>query len=76
MITLYQCRLKRIDGCLNYDLNRVYLWLSADKLTLNLTKTEFMSIVLRQSLSSFSEISSFTINDDAGSIHGIARGTY
>ena len=30
--------LKNIDDCLNYDLNKVYEWLSANELTLNLTK--------------------------------------
>ena len=49
--------------CLNYGLNRVYTWLSANKMTLNLTKTEFMLVASRQKLSTFPEIPSFSIND-------------
>ena len=41
----------------------MHIWLSANKLTLNLTKTEFMLIASRQKLSTFSEIPSFSIND-------------
>ena len=55
--------LKHIDDCLNYDLNRVYTWLSANRLTLNLTKTEFMLVASRQKLSTFPETPSFSIND-------------
>ena len=51
--------LKHIDDCLNYDLNRVYTWLSANKLTMNLTKTEFILVALRQKLSTFPEIPSY-----------------
>ena len=47
----------------NFDLNGVYTWLSANKLTLNLTKTEIMSVVLKQKLSTFPEIPSFSINE-------------
>ena len=62
-LTFASVDLKHIDDCLNYDLNRVYIWLSANKLTLNLTKTEFMLVASRQKLSTFSEIPSFSIND-------------
>ena len=55
--------LKHIDDYLKYDLNRVYTWLSANKLTLNLTKTEFMLAASRQKLSTFPEIPSFSVND-------------
>ena len=41
----------------------MYTWLSANKLTLNLTKTEFMLVASRQKLSTFHEIPSFSIND-------------
>ena len=49
----------------NDDLNKVYIikWLSANKLTLNLTKTEFMLVRSRQKLSKLSETPSFMIND-------------
>ena len=46
---------KRMNDCLNYDLSYVYTWLSANKLTLNLTKTEFMLITSRQKVSQFSK---------------------
>ena len=62
-LTFASVDLKHIDDCLNYDLNRVYIWLSANKLTLNLTKTEFMLVASRQKLSTFSVIPSFSIND-------------
>ena len=54
---------KHIDDCLNYDLNRVYKWPLASKLTLNLTKTEFMLVASRQKLSTFPEIPSFSLTD-------------
>ena len=62
-LTFASVDLKHIDDCLNYDLNRVYKWLSANKLTLNLTKTEFMLVASRQKLSTFPEIPSFSRND-------------
>ena len=62
-LTFASADLKHIDDCLNYDLNRVYTWLSANKLALNLTKTEFMLVASRQKLSTFPEIPSFSIND-------------
>ena len=62
-LTFASVDLKHIDDCLNYDLNRVYKWLSANKLTLNLTKTEFMLVASRQKLSTFPEIPSFSTND-------------
>jgi len=43
----------------------VYEWLSANKLTLNMTKTEFMLIVSRQKSSQFMESPSLTINENA-----------
>ena len=58
-LTFASVDLKHIDDCLNYDLNRVYTWLSANKLTLNLTKTEFMLVASRQKLSTFPEIPQF-----------------
>ena len=62
-LTFASVDLKHIDDCFNYDLNRVYTYLSANKLTLKLTKTEFMLIASRQKLSTFPEITSFSIND-------------
>ena len=43
----------------------MYEWLSANKLTLNMTKTEFMLIVSRQKSSQFMESPSLTINENA-----------
>ena len=54
-----------INYCFNYDLSNVYEWLSANKLTLNMTKTEFMLIASRQKLSQFTESPSLTINEIA-----------
>lgn len=64
--------LKGVDDCLNYDLNRVYPWLSAYTFIASLTKSEFMLIASRQRLSTICEIPYFTINDQPvslGSIH-------
>ena len=62
-LTFASVDLKHIDDCLNYDLNRVYTGPSANKLTLNLTKTEFMLVASRQKSSTFPEIPCFRIND-------------
>ena len=66
----YSCFLNKsniedINYCLNHDLSNVYEWLSANKLTLNMTKTEFMLIASRQKLSQFTESPSLTINENA-----------
>ena len=42
--------LKNVPFCLNEDLANVFNWLQANKLTLNMTKTEFMLIGSRQRL--------------------------
>ena len=54
-----------INYCLNHDLSNVYEWLSGNKLTLNMTKTEFILIASRQKLSQFTESPSLTINENA-----------
>jgi len=43
-ITFVSRDLKSINDCLNSDLDRFYRWLSANKLTLNLAKADFMLI--------------------------------
>ena len=48
---------------LNQDLENVHNWLRANKLTLNMTKTEFMLIGSRQRLSTLTESPAFAIND-------------
>ena len=64
-LTFASTDVNHLNNCLNYDLSKVYTWLSANKLTLNLTKTEFMLIASRQKLSNISERPSLTINDMA-----------
>ena len=46
---------------LNQDLENVHNWLRANKLTLNMTKTEFIGA--RQRLSTLTESPTFAIND-------------
>ena len=48
---------------LKQDLENVHNWLRANKLTLNMTKTEFMLIGSRQRLSTLTESPTFAIND-------------
>ena len=62
-LTFASADLNRISDRLNYDLDRVFIWLSANKLTLNMTKTEFMLVASRQKLSTLSETPSFSINE-------------
>ena len=52
---------------LNLDLENVHNWLRANKLTLNMTKTEFMLIGSRQRLSTL------TINDNQSPFCGHHR---
>ena len=51
-----------IESCLNNDLAKVHNWLTANKLTLNTTKTEFMLIGSRQRLSTLTNFSRPEIN--------------
>ena len=48
---------------LNQDLENVLNWLIANKLTLNLTKPEFMLLESRQRLSTLTETPTLAIND-------------
>ena len=54
--------LNEIDDYLNKDLKSVNTWLSSNKLTLNLTKTEFLVITSRQRRVYLSDSPSLTIN--------------
>ena len=63
-LTLASTDIDHINYCLKYDLSNVYEWLAANKLTLNVTKTEFMLIASRQKLSQFTESPSLTINEN------------
>ena len=49
---------------LNLDLENVHNWLRANKLTLNMTKTEFMLIGSRQRLGTLTDSPTITINDN------------
>ena len=64
-LTLSSTAIEDINYCLNHDLSNAYNWLSANKLTLDMTKTEFMLIASRQKLSQFTESPSLTINENA-----------
>ena len=43
--------MEEIERCVNIDLDRIFIWLAAKKLTLNTTKTKFLLIGSRQRLS-------------------------
>lgn len=51
-----------IQSCLNEDLQNISKWLTANKLTLNMTKTESMLIGFRQKLSTLTEAPVLAIN--------------
>ena len=53
---------ENIQSCLNHDLANVNNWLIANKLTLNMTKTEFMLIGSRQRLNTLTDSPTPTIN--------------
>ena len=48
--------------CVNIDLDRIRIWLAANKLTLNTTKTEFLLIGSRQRLSTLERNPQIEIN--------------
>ena len=52
-----------VNDKVNDDLERVYAWLAANKLTINMSKTEFMLIGSRQRLLRFPAAPHLTIND-------------
>ena len=64
-LTLVSTDIEHTNYYLNHDLSNVYEWLSANKLTLNMTTTEFMLIASRKKLSQFTESPSLTINENA-----------
>ena len=61
-ITFASNNVDEIDECINSDLEEIRLWLAANKLTLNLTKTEFLLIGSRQRLSNLPESLAVRIN--------------
>ena len=50
-ITYASNDVEEIERCVNIDLDRIRIWLAANKLTLNTTKTEFLLTGSRQRLS-------------------------
>ena len=50
-ITYASNDVEEIERCVNIDLDRIRIWLAANKLTLNTTKTEFLLIGSRKRLS-------------------------
>ena len=51
-----------IQSCLNEDLLNISKWVIANELTLNVTKTEFMLIGLRQKLNALTASPVLSIN--------------
>ena len=50
---------------MNDDLTKITEWLSANKITLNKSKTEFMLIGSRQRLNTFNRLPSFAIDSNS-----------
>ena len=50
---------------MNDDLTKITVFLSANKITLNKSKTEFMLIGSRQRLNTFNRLPSFTIDSNS-----------
>ena len=55
--------LENVQFCLNEDLANVFNWLQANKLTLNMTKTEFMLIGSRQRLNTLTDTPTIRMNN-------------
>ena len=54
-----------VEENMNDDLTKITEWLSANKITLNKSKTEFMLISSRQRLNTFNRLPSFTIDSNS-----------
>ena len=54
-----------LEENMNDDLNKITEWLTANNLTLNRSKTEFMLIGSRQRLNTFNRLPSFTIDGNS-----------
>ena len=61
-ITFASNKVEEINKCINSDLEEIRVWLAANKLTLNMTKTEFLLIGSRQRLSNLTESPTIKIN--------------
>ena len=53
-----------VEENMNDDLTKITEWLSANKITLNKSKTEFMLIGSRQRLNTFNRLPSFAIDSN------------
>ena len=54
-----------VEENMNDDLTKITEWLSANKITLNKSKTKFMLISSRQRLNTFNRLPSFTIDSNS-----------
>jgi len=54
-----------LEENMNDDLTEITEWLTANNVTLNKSKTEFMLIGSRQRLNTFNRLPSFTINSNS-----------
>ena len=61
-LTYASDNVENIESYLNQDLGNIYSWLRANRLTLNMTKTEFLLIGSRQRQSSLTVSPALTIN--------------
>ena len=61
-LTCAGVNMNAIQDCLNIDLENIRKWLIANKLTLNMAKTEFMLIGSRQRLGTFTSSPALVIN--------------
>ena len=62
-LTCAGVNMNAIQDCLNIDLENIRKWLIANKLTLNMAKTKFMLIGLRQRLGTFTSSPALAINE-------------
>ena len=62
MITFVGSDVDEMNNCIDLDLERICVWLAANKLTLNMTKTEFLLIGFKQRLLNFTANPTVTIN--------------
>ena len=49
-ITVPGCTFAELEQATNSELNNIYSWLKANKLSLSIVKTEFMAISTRQKI--------------------------
>ena len=59
-LTFARNDVEHLEENINGDLTKITEWLTANNLTLNRSKTEFMLIGSRQSLNTFNRLPSFT----------------